>query len=48
MERLYEGMFRENLAPAAALRQAQIFLRGKARESDPSRWAGFELQGDWR
>jgi CHAT domain-containing protein/Tfp pilus assembly protein PilF len=46
MRRLYEGMLREGLSPAAALRQAQIALwRGTSWQA-PSYWAGFALQGE--
>ncbi len=46
MERFYEGMFRQHLTPAAALRAAQLATR--ERWASISRWAAFELQGDWR
>ena len=34
--------------PAAALRQAQITLRGERRFTAPYFWAPFVLQGEWR
>ncbi|HVS00434.1 MAG TPA: CHAT domain-containing tetratricopeptide repeat protein, partial [Thermoanaerobaculia bacterium] len=48
MRRLYEGMMREGMSPAAALRQAQVALwRGRDWQA-PYYWAGFVLQGEWR
>ena len=47
MERFYEGLLRDRLPPAAALRRAQLSLRGEPAWSHPASWAGFELQGDW-
>lgn len=48
MKRFYQAMWRRDhpLAPAAALREAQRWLRQNFR--DPHSWAGFVLQGDWR
>jgi CHAT domain-containing protein/tetratricopeptide (TPR) repeat protein len=48
MKRFYQAMWRGDhpLAPAAALREAQRWLR--RRYQDPHSWAGFVLQGDWR
>jgi len=45
MERFYQGMLRQRLAPAAALRAAQLATRERWKST--SRWAAFELQGDW-
>lgn len=42
----YEGLLRQGLPPAAALRQAQNDLRSSRPE--PYFWAGFVLTGDWR
>jgi CHAT domain-containing protein/tetratricopeptide (TPR) repeat protein len=36
------------LRPAAALREAQLSMRGDPRWSDPYYWAPFIFQGDWR
>ena len=47
MTRFYRALWTENLRPAAALRAAQISLRGERRWRDPYYWAGFVLQGDW-
>ena len=48
MRRFYQKMFKENLRPADALRQAQIeMLRNKATEN-PFYWAAFTIQGDFR
>lgn len=48
MTLFYRAMWEEGLSPAAALRQAQIRLRGERRWRDPYYWAGFVLEGDWR
>jgi CHAT domain-containing protein len=48
MTRFYRAMWVEGLAPAAALRAAQLSLRRERRWRDPYFWAGFVLQGDWR
>jgi CHAT domain-containing protein/Tfp pilus assembly protein PilF len=48
MKRLYTGLLREKLSPAAALRQAQISLLREEHWRAPYHWAGFLLQGDWR
>jgi CHAT domain-containing protein/tetratricopeptide (TPR) repeat protein len=46
MQVLYQGMLRDGLRPAAALRRAQIEVARTHRS--PYDWAAFELQGDWR
>lgn len=48
MARFYRAMLVEDLAPAAALRAAQLALRHERRFRDPFYWAAFALQGDWR
>lgn len=45
MKRFYEGMFRDSLTPAAALRQAQIAMWQQKRWRAPYYWAGFIIQG---
>lgn len=45
MAHFYEGMLERGLAPAAALREAQLRLRREPRWSAPYYWAGFVLQG---
>jgi CHAT domain-containing protein len=47
MGRLYEGLLRDGLRPAQALRRAQLAMAGQRRWSHPYYWAGFQLQGDW-
>ena len=47
MQRFYRGMLKDGLAPAAALRLAQLELAREKRWSSPYFWAGFVLQGDW-
>ncbi|HEV8578381.1 MAG TPA: CHAT domain-containing protein [Thermoanaerobaculia bacterium] len=48
MARFYRELWRKQLPPAAALREAQRSLRRDPRYRDPYFWAGFVLQGDWR
>ncbi len=51
MERFYRGMLERGMAPARALRAAQVeMLQGEAGErwSLPYFWAPFVLHGDWR
>jgi CHAT domain-containing protein len=48
MKRFYRGMLKEGLAPAAALRAAQLELARLPRLGRPYYWAGFVLQGEWR
>lgn len=48
MTRFYRAMWVDKRTPAAALRAAQLSLRGERRWRDPYFWAGFVLQGDWR
>jgi CHAT domain-containing protein/tetratricopeptide (TPR) repeat protein len=48
MTRFYTGLWVDGLPPAAALRQAQLWVRRQRRWRDPYFWAGFILEGDWR
>jgi len=48
MEHFYEGVLKQGLRPAAALRAAQIAIRREKRWASPYYWAAFTLQGDWR
>lgn len=43
----YDGMLRDGLKPATALRKAQIEMWQKNRWHAPFYWAAFTLQGDW-
>ena len=45
MARFYEGMFLKGLPPAAALREAQLWMRSQERWQAPYFWAGFIIQG---
>ncbi|HSS52419.1 MAG TPA: CHAT domain-containing protein, partial [Thermoanaerobaculia bacterium] len=47
MSRFYHGLLAEGLSPSAALRQAQLAIRGDKRWRSPYFWSGFVLQGDW-
>jgi CHAT domain-containing protein len=47
MKRFYEGMLRDGLTPAAALRSAQVSLWKETRFEAPYYWAGFVIQGEW-
>lgn len=48
MKRFYHHMFRGQLPPAAALREAQQDIRSQKRWSYPYYWAAFVLQGEWK
>jgi CHAT domain-containing protein/tetratricopeptide (TPR) repeat protein len=49
MTRMYGGLLgSRKLAPAAALRDAQLALFRHRRWSAPYYWAAFQLQGEWR
>jgi CHAT domain-containing protein/tetratricopeptide (TPR) repeat protein len=48
MERFYRALWRKGEPAAAALREAQLGVRGERRWRDPYYWAGFVLEGDWR
>jgi CHAT domain-containing protein len=48
MGRIYEGIFREKLSPAAALQKAQLSLWRDPATSDPFFWAAFVLHGEPR
>jgi CHAT domain-containing protein len=48
VERFYAGLLGpRRLAPAAALRAAQVSMAQDARWRSPYYWAGFVLQGEW-
>ena len=48
MWRFYHLVLKENLAPAEALRLAQLSMARDPEWSAPHHWAGFVLVGDWR
>jgi CHAT domain-containing protein len=48
MKRFYEAMLRQRIAPAAALRAAQLSMTNEKRWEAPYYWAGFVLQGEWK
>lgn len=45
MAELYRKLLREDLPPASALRQAQLWLRSQPQWTEPVYWAPFVLQG---
>ncbi|MEM7584742.1 MAG: CHAT domain-containing tetratricopeptide repeat protein, partial [Acidobacteriota bacterium] len=48
MTAFYRGLLVEGLSPPAALRQAQLWMRGQERWRAAYYWAGFVLEGEWR
>ncbi len=48
MKRFYQNLLKNRLAPAAALRAAQLSLLREPRWAAPYYWAGFVLQGEWK
>ncbi|HEX7333356.1 MAG TPA: CHAT domain-containing protein [Pyrinomonadaceae bacterium] len=48
MKRFYEGLLKDGLMPAEALKAAQISMWKDPRWHHPYFWSGFVLQGDWR
>ncbi len=48
MQKFYRAMMVEKLAPAAALRTAQLAMARDPRWSAPYYWSGFVLQGEWK
>lgn len=47
MARFYGFLLHDGLAPAEALRRAQLAVAGERRWRDPYFWGGFVLLGDW-
>ena len=47
MKHFYEALFQEGMAPAAALRHAQLTLSQNKRWQSPYYWAGFVIQGQY-
>jgi CHAT domain-containing protein/tetratricopeptide (TPR) repeat protein len=48
MKQFYQGMLQEGLAPAAALRAAQVEMWKENPRKSPRDWAAFVLQGEWK
>ena len=44
-EKFYQGLLTDNLTPAEALRQAQLFIRNQPQYQHPYFWAGFMFIG---
>jgi CHAT domain-containing protein len=47
MKHFYAGLFKKDLSPAAALREAQLAVSQNKRWQSPYYWAGFVLQGQY-
>ncbi|MGE5655249.1 MAG: CHAT domain-containing protein, partial [Actinomycetota bacterium] len=47
MGNFYEKMLKKGLAPAAALRAAQLEVMQQQQWQSPYYWAAFTLQGEW-
>ncbi len=48
MKSFYQGMIKDGLRPAAALRAAQVAMWKQRRWQEPYYWAAFALQGEWK
>ncbi|HEX7287584.1 MAG TPA: CHAT domain-containing protein [Candidatus Angelobacter sp.] len=48
MAEFYRAMEKDGMAPAAALRAAQVKMWKQKRWSSPYYWAAFQIQGEWR
>jgi CHAT domain-containing protein/tetratricopeptide (TPR) repeat protein len=48
MAEFYRAMEKDGMAPAAALRSAQIKMWRQKRWNSPYYWAAFQLQGEWK
>lgn len=48
MAEFYRAMEKDHLAPAAALRAAQVRMWKQKRWSSPYYWAAFQIQGEWK
>jgi CHAT domain-containing protein len=48
MKNFYQGMVKDGLRPAAALRAAQVQMWKQRRWQEPYYWAAFALQGEWK
>jgi CHAT domain-containing protein len=48
MAEFYRALEKDGLAPAAALRQAQVEMWKQPRWRSPYYWAAFQLQGEWK
>ncbi|MGB7894719.1 MAG: CHAT domain-containing protein, partial [Microcoleus sp.] len=48
MQKFYQKMVQQKLAPAAALRAAQMEMMQQEKWQSPYYWAAFTLQGEWR
>lgn len=47
MKLFYEGLLKQGLTPAAALRAAEVQMLSSGKWKSPFYWAGFTLYGEW-
>ena len=47
MSQFYQTFLKKTLAPAAALRAAQVYMWKQKRWQDPYFWGAFQIQGEW-
>jgi len=48
MQKFYPKILQQKLAPAAALRAAQMEMMQQEKWISPYYWAAFTLQGEWK
>jgi CHAT domain-containing protein len=47
MKLFYEGVLKQGLTPAAALRAAEVQMLSSGKWKSPFYWAGFTIYGEW-
>jgi len=47
MAQFYNGILKQQMRPAASLRDAQVKMLKQRRWSSPYYWAAFQIQGEW-
>ncbi|HYX23894.1 MAG TPA: CHAT domain-containing protein, partial [Thermoanaerobaculia bacterium] len=48
MSRFYQNLLQRHLSPAAALKEAQVWMWQQPKWNAPAYWGGFVLQGEWK
>ena len=48
MSRFYQKLLQDHLSPAAALKEAQVWMWQQPKWKAPRYWGGFVLQGEWK